>query len=46
MLEDRQEYYKSLYEYSKKDDLKPTLNLLIKQYKKTLRGVSTKKNKK
>jgi len=46
MLEDRQEYYKSLYEYSKRDDLKPTLKLLIKQFKKTLKEVSTKKNKK
>ncbi|MFH0712035.1 MAG: Fic family protein [archaeon] len=46
VLEDRQEYYKSLYEYSKRDDLKPTLKLLIKQYKKTLKEVSTKKNKK
>ncbi len=45
MLEDRQEYYKSLYEYSKQDDLKPTLKLLIKQYKKTLKEVSTKKKK-
>ncbi|MCK4650050.1 Fic family protein [Candidatus Pacearchaeota archaeon] len=46
MLEDRQEYYKSLYEYSRRDDLKPTLKLLIKQYKKTLKEVSTKNKKK
>ena len=46
MLEDRQEYYKSLYEYSRRDDLKPTLKLLIKQYNKTLKEVSTKKKKK
>lgn len=46
MLEDRQEYYKSLYEYSRKDDLKPTLKLLIEQYKKTLKEVSTKNKKK
>jgi Fic family protein len=46
MIEDRQEYYKSLQDYSKKDDLKPTLKLLIKQYKKTLKGVSTKKKNK
>lgn len=46
MLEDRQEYYKSLYEYSRRDDLKSTLNLLIRQYKKTLKEVSTKKKKK
>ena len=46
MLEDRQEYYKSLYEYSKRGDLKPTLKLLIRQYKKTLKEVSAKKKKK
>lgn len=46
MLEDRQEYYKTLQEYSKKDDMKPTLNFLIKQYKKTLKEVSTKGKKK
>ncbi len=45
MLQDRQEYYKSLYEYSKKDNLKPTLKLLIKQYKKTLKEVTIKKKK-
>lgn len=45
-LEDRQEYYKSLQEYSRHDDLKPTLRFLIKQYKTTLREVSTKKKKK
>ncbi|MFH1592468.1 MAG: Fic family protein [Candidatus Woesearchaeota archaeon] len=33
-LEDRKEYYQTLQEYSKKDNLKPTLNFLIKQYKK------------
>jgi len=46
MIEDRQEYYNSLQDYSKKDDLKPTLKLLIKQYKKTLNEVSTKKKNK
>ncbi|MBU2562449.1 MAG: Fic family protein [Nanoarchaeota archaeon] len=46
MLEDRAEYYRTLQEYSKKDNLKPTLNFLIKQYKKTLKEVSTKKRKK
>jgi Fic family protein len=45
MLEDRLEYYKTLQEYSKRDDLKPTLIFLIKQYKKTLREVSTKKKR-
>jgi len=44
-LEDRQEYYQSLQAYSKRDDLKPTLKLLIKQYKKTLKEVSTKNKK-
>jgi Fic family protein len=44
-LEDRQEYYKSLQEYSRHDDLRPTLVFLIKQYKKTLKEVSTKKKK-
>ena len=42
LLEDRQEYYHSLQEYSKNDNLKPTLIFLIKQYKKTLKQVSTK----
>lgn len=46
MLEDRQEYYKTLQEYQKNDKLKPTLEFLIKQYKKTLKEVSTKINKK
>lgn len=43
MLEDRQKYYWTLQEYSKKDDLKSTLEFLINQYKKTLKEVSTKK---
>ncbi len=46
MLEDRQEYYQSLQRYSKQDDLRPTLRLLINQYKKTLKEVSTKNKKK
>ena len=45
LLEDRQEYYKTLQEYSKNDNLKPTLKLLINQYKKTLKRVSTKNKK-
>ena len=44
-LEDRQEYYRTLQEYSKNGNLKPTIKFLIKQYKKTLRRVSTKKEK-
>lgn len=43
LLEDRAEYYKTLQEYSNKDELKPTLEFLISQYKKTLKKVSTKK---
>jgi len=45
MLEDRTEYYQTLQKYSKKDDLKSTLKFLIKQYKKTLKEVTTKKKK-
>ena len=44
-LEDRQEYYETLQKYSKDDDLKPTLRFLIKQYKKTLKEVTTKKKR-
>lgn len=36
-LEDRREYYITLQEYSKRDNLKPTLDFLIRQYKKTLK---------
>ncbi len=45
-LEDRYEYYRTLQEYSRNDNLKPTLKFLIRQYKKTLKEVSTKKKKK
>lgn len=45
LLEDRSEYYKTLQEYSKKDNLKPTLEFLIKQYKKNLKRVPTKRKK-
>lgn len=45
LLEDRAEYYQSLQEYHSKHDLKPTLKFLIKQYKKTLSQVTTKKKK-
>ncbi len=45
ILEDRQEYYQTLQEYSKDGNLKPTMKFLIKQYKKTLKEVSTKKKK-
>lgn len=36
-LENRSEYYQTLQEYSKNDKLKPTLQFLVKQYKKTLK---------
>ena len=45
MLENRQEYYHTLQEYQKRDNLKPTLEFLIKQYKKTLKEVTTKTKK-
>ncbi|MDD4363902.1 MAG: Fic family protein [Atribacterota bacterium] len=41
LLKDRQKYYQTLQEYSKNDNLKPTLDFLIEQYKKTLMQVST-----
>jgi len=46
MLEDRREYYQTLQEYSREHNLKPTMKFLIKQYKKTLKQVTTKKKKK
>lgn len=45
MLEDRQKYYQTLQEYSKNDSLKPTLQFLINQYKRTLKEVTTKAKK-
>jgi len=44
-LEDRAEYYSTLQEYEKKQNLKPTVEFLVKQYKKTLKRVSTEKKK-
>ena len=44
-LEDRQEYYMTLQEYQKNQNLKPTIEFLVKQYKKTLRRVTTKSRK-
>ena len=41
-LEDRAEYYTTLQEYQKNQNLKPTVEFLVKQYKKTLRKVTTK----
>ncbi len=37
LLEDRAQYYKSLYEYQHNDKLRPTIQFLIKQYKKQLK---------
>ena len=45
-LEDRQIYYSSLQEYHKSHDIKPTLQFLVNQYKKTLKQVPTKCTKK
>lgn len=46
-LKDRQEYYRCLKEYSDSHKLKPTVEFLIKQYKKTEKKETTKsKNKK
>ena len=44
-LEDRAEYYTTLQEYQKNQNLKPTVEFLVKQYKKTLRKVTTKSKK-
>lgn len=44
-LEDRAEYYHTLQEYSKNQNLRPAIVFLIKQYKKTLKQVTTKKKK-
>ncbi|MBU0629198.1 MAG: Fic family protein [Nanoarchaeota archaeon] len=40
-LEDRGEYYQTLQEYHKNNNLKPTMEFLVKQYKKTLKQVTT-----
>ncbi|MFP4523918.1 MAG: Fic family protein [Candidatus Woesearchaeota archaeon] len=45
LLEDRAEYYRTLQEYQKNDKLRPTMHFLIKQYKKTLKQVTTKTRK-
>ncbi len=42
-LEDRTEYYRTLQEYQKNRNLKPTIEFLVKQYKKTLKKVTTKR---
>ncbi len=43
LLNDRTEYYHTLQEYSKNQNLRPTIMFLIKQYKKTLKQMTTKK---
>jgi Fic family protein len=44
-FEDRGEYYYTLQEYSKSQNLRPTIEFLIKQYDKTLEQVTTKRKK-
>ena len=44
-LEDRQEYYKTLQEYQKNQNLKHTVEFLVKQYARTLSKVTTKSKK-
>ena len=39
LFEDRAKYYKVLYEYSQNNKLKPTLDFLLNQYKKTLKRI-------
>jgi Fic family protein len=41
-IEDRREYYLTLEEYSRNQNLKPTIKFLINQYNKTLKQVTTK----
>jgi len=38
-LEDRVEYYRTLQEYQKNQNLKPTVEFLVKQHKKTLKNI-------
>ena len=45
LLKDRAEYYFILQEYQKKEKLLPTLQFLVKQYKKNIRKVTTKTKK-
>jgi Fic family protein len=40
LLHNRREYYETLQEYSKENNLKPTIKFLIKQYKKTLKSIT------
>ncbi len=45
LLEDRAKYYYVLQKYQRENELLPTLKFLIEQYKKTLKKVTTKKEK-
>ncbi len=45
LLEDRGEYYNTLKLFSDSEELKPTLNFLISQYKKMIKKVTTKNKK-
>ena len=44
-LEDRTEYYRTLQEYQKSQNIKFTVQFLAKQFKKTLKKVTTKTKK-
>ena len=44
-LEDRAEYYATLQQYQKNQNLKPTVEFFVRQYKKTLSKVTTKTKK-
>ena len=44
-LEDRAEYYRTLQEYQNNRNLKSTVEFFVKQYKKTLKKVTTKNRK-
>ncbi|MBI1935344.1 Fic family protein [Candidatus Woesearchaeota archaeon] len=44
-LENSMEYYRTLQEYQKNQNLKPTIEFLVWQYRKTLNKVTTKKNR-
>lgn len=45
-LNNRREYYNSLQEYQKKGDIKPTIYLILKEYKNLKRDLGAYKNKK
>ena len=45
LFENRMQYYKTLQEYHKSQDLIPTMRFLTQQYKKTYKQVTTKRKK-